>query len=84
MKIYSVDNIPSSHVPSQSCMDVVGQAVGLTKSDQITGITPPSKLGNLSLNAYAAGADKIMLHFCNASASEGITPRGAYTFLAVH
>jgi hypothetical protein len=84
MKIYSVDNIPASHVPPRSCMDVVGQAVGLTKSDQITGITPPAKLGNLSLNAYAAGADKIMLHFCNASGSEGITPPGAYSFLAVH
>ena len=84
MKIYSVDNIPASHVPPQSCVDVVGQAVGLTKSDQITGITPPAKLGNLSLNAYAAAADKIMLHFCNASGSEAITPAGAYSFLAVH
>ena len=84
MQIYSVDDIPASHVPPQSCMDVVGQAVGLTKSDQITGITPPAKLGSLSLNAYAAGADKIMLHFCNASGSEGITPPGAYSFLAVH
>jgi hypothetical protein len=84
MKIYSVDSIPASHVPPQSCMDVVGRAVGLTKSDQITGITPPAKLGNLSLNAYAAGADKVMLHFCNPSGSEGITPPGAYSFLAVH
>jgi hypothetical protein len=84
MKIYSVNNVPARHVPPQSCMDVVGKVRGLTKSDQIAGVTPPSKLGNLSLNAYATGEDAIMLHFCNSSGFEAISPPGAYSFLAVH
>jgi hypothetical protein len=84
MKIYSVNDIPASHVPSQSCVDAVGQAKGLTKSDQVTGITPPSRLGNLSLNAYPADEGSIILHFCNPSSSEVITPPRAYSFLGVH
>jgi len=84
MKIYSVKNLPESHVPPQSCIDVVEKVGGLTKSDQITGVTPPAKLGDLSLNAYAAGADAIMLHFCNPSGTAAITPPGTYSFLAVH
>jgi hypothetical protein len=83
MKIYSVNDVPARGVPPQSCVDVVGKARGLIKSDQITGITPPAKLGNLSLNAYTAGADAITLHFCNPGRSEAITPSGAYSFLAV-
>ena len=84
MKIYSIKNLPASHVPPQSCVDVDGEAKGLTKSDQITGVTPPARLGDLSLNAYAAGADAIVLHFCNPSGTEAITPPGTYSFLAVH
>jgi hypothetical protein len=83
MKIYSVNNMPASHVPAQSCVDEVGEAKGLTKSDQIAGITPPGRLGNLSLNAYPAAEDAVILHFCNPSGSEAITPSGAYSFLAV-
>ncbi|MGA2204363.1 MAG: hypothetical protein ABSD89_12980 [Halobacteriota archaeon] len=83
MKIYSANNIPASHVPPQSCVDVVGEARGLTKSDQITSITPPGRLGNLSLNAYPADEGAIILHFCNPSSSEVISPPGAYSFLAV-
>ena len=74
----------ATHVPPQNCVDVVGEAKGLTKSDQISSITPPGKLGNLSLNAYPADDDAIVLHFCNPSSSEVITPAGAYSFLAVH
>jgi hypothetical protein len=83
MKIYSANNIPASHVPPQSCVDVVGRANGLTRSDQIASITPPGRLGNLSLNAYPADEGAIILHFCNPSKSEAITPLGAYSFLAV-
>jgi hypothetical protein len=83
MKIYSVKNVPASHVPPQSCVDVVGEAKGLTKSDQIASITPPGRLGNLSLNAYPADESAIILHFCNPSGSKEITPSGAYSFLAV-
>jgi hypothetical protein len=82
MRIYRI-NMPASHVPPQSCVDVVGEAKGLTKSDQITSITPPGRLGNLSLNTYSADEGVIILHFCNPSGSEAITPSGAYSFLAV-
>ncbi len=82
IKVYSV-TIPASHVPAQSCIDVVGKVAGLTKSDQITGITPPQEFGNLSLNAYAAGADAILFHFCNPSGAEAIAPPGTYSFLAM-
>ncbi|MFZ0796648.1 MAG: hypothetical protein WCA13_05735 [Terriglobales bacterium] len=83
MKIYSVKNMPASHVPPQSCVDVVGEARGVVKSDQITSITPPGRLGNLSLNAYPADEGAITFHFCNPSNSEVITPPGVYSFLAV-
>ncbi|MGO9405452.1 MAG: hypothetical protein ACLPVW_18495 [Terriglobales bacterium] len=83
MKIYSANNVPASHVPQQSCFDVVGKVGGLSKSDQIAGVTPPAGLGNLSLNAYPAHDGAIILHFCNASGSEAITPAGTYSFLAV-
>ena len=83
MKIYSIDNIPASPVPPQRCVDVIGKAKGLTKSDLIASITPPGRLGNLSLNAYPADEGTVILHFCNASVSEVVTPRGAYSFLAV-
>jgi hypothetical protein len=82
MKIYSV-NVAASHVPPQSCIDVAGKVDGLNKSDQVTGITPPAKLGNLSLNAYAAEKDTITLHLCNPSGREAIAPSGTYSFLAV-
>jgi len=84
MKMYRLKNMPASHVPPQSCVDVVGEAKGLSKSDQITSITPPGRLGNLSLNAYSADEGTIVLHFCNVSSSEAITPPGAYSFLALH
>jgi hypothetical protein len=83
MKIYSANNIPASPVPPQSCVDVVGEAKGITKSDQITSITPPGRLGNLSLSAYPGDEGAIILHFCNPSRFEAITPHGAYSFLSV-
>jgi hypothetical protein len=83
MKIYRVNNMPASHVPPQSCVDVAGEAEGLTKSDQIASIKPPGRLGNLSLNAYSADESAIIFHFCNPSGSDAITPPGAYSFLAV-
>ncbi|MGB6386211.1 MAG: hypothetical protein WBD25_05320, partial [Terriglobales bacterium] len=83
MKIYNTASIPASPVPPQSCIDVVGGAKGITKSDQITSITPPGKLGNLSLNAYPSDDGGIILHFCNPSRFEAITPHGVYSFLSV-
>jgi hypothetical protein len=84
MKIYKVEHVTSSRVPAQSCTDVVGKAAGLTSADQITSVTPPNKLGNLSLNAYASAGDSVTLHFCNASGSDADIPAGMYSFLAVH
>jgi hypothetical protein len=84
MRIYSVNNMLAKHVLPQSCVDLDGVVKGLTKSDQITSITPPGRLGNLSLSAYASGEGAMILHFCNPSSSEATTPPGAYSFLAVH
>jgi hypothetical protein len=83
MKLYSVKNMPASRVPPQSCVDVVGEASGLSRLDQVAGITPPQRLGNLSLNAYPGDEGAVILHFCNPGKSEMLTPSGAYSFLAV-
>jgi hypothetical protein len=84
MKIYRIEHVAASRVAAQSCTDVVAKAAGLTSADQITSVTPPNKLGNLSLNAYASAADSVILHFCNASNAEAATPAGAYSFMAMH
>jgi hypothetical protein len=83
MKIYHLSEMPLSKVPPQSCVDIVGKAKGLIKSDVVTGITPPGNLGNLSVNAYSADDGTITLHFCNPSNSEVRTPAGTYSFFAV-
>ncbi len=84
MKIYSLNNMPARRVPAQSCLDLEDEVKGLIKSDQIASITPPGRLGNLSLSAYPSGEGAIVLHFCNASGSDTTTPPGVYSFLAVH
>ena len=83
MKIYSTPGIAAANVPAQSCKDVTQLVPGLTKSDLITGITPPKSLGNLSLNAYASAGDTLTLHFCNSSTSGVSIPSGVYSFLSV-
>jgi hypothetical protein len=84
MKIYITNKLPGTSVPGQSCLDLTGTAVGLTTTDEVTGVRPPAGLGNLSLNAYAKESNGVTLHFCNPSASPVNTPAGAYSFLAVH
>jgi hypothetical protein len=84
LKIFKTDSVSKASVPAQQCLDVTAAAFGLTTADQITGITPPASLGNLSLNAYAMAADRLVLHFCNPSTSAVNVPAGAYSFLAVH
>lgn len=84
MKIYTTNKLPGTPIPSQSCLDLTGTAVGLSTTDEVTGVRPPAALGNLSLNAYAKEPDVVTLHFCNPSASRVNTPAGAYSFLAVH
>jgi hypothetical protein len=83
MKIYSVD-ISATDVPAQSCIDAAGKVKGLNKADQITGMTPPGKLGNLSLNAYPINDGTVNLHLCNPSNTAVKSPAGSYSFLAVH
>jgi hypothetical protein len=71
-------------VPAQNCVDVKATVSGLTDADQITALTPPQPLGNLSVNGYASAANTVTLHFCNPTTSSvGISP-GLYSFLAVH
>jgi hypothetical protein len=82
MKIYTI-SVEGASVPAQSCLDVAGTAAGLGAKDEVTGVRPPGALGNLSLNAYAKGADSVTLHFCNSSTSAVKTPVGKYSFLAV-
>ena len=82
MKVYRIEHVGGSRVPPQSCIDIAAKAAGLTSSDQITSVTPPDRLGNLSLNAYAS-PDSVTLHFCNASTAAAAVPAGAYSFLAV-
>ncbi len=84
IKTFTTNSIAVSRVSAQSCIDVSGIAAGLAASDQITGVKPPKPLGNLSLNAYASGADTVTLHFCNPSTSAVSIPSGVYSFLAVH
>jgi hypothetical protein len=83
MRIHSV-TIPASHVPPQSCVDVIHEATDITRSDQVTSITPPDKLGNLTINGYPGDAGTIIFHFCNPSLHDAVTPQGAYSFLSVH
>jgi len=84
MKIYSTPSIAPATVAAQSCVDIAPPVSGLTKSDLITGITPPKSLGSLSLNAYASAPDTLTLHFCNPTAAGVAIPSGAYRFLGVH
>ena len=84
MKMYKIPSLPQTNIPAQRCLDVPATVTGLNPADQITGITPPSDLGNLSLNAYAKSANTLILHFCNPSAAAVAVPKGAYSFLAVH
>ncbi len=84
MKIYKTNSVPSRQVPSQRCLDIAAPVSGLIMSDQVTAVTPAGPLGNLSLNAYPGGADKLTLHFCNPSPTSVDTPSGSYSFLAVH
>jgi len=85
MKIYSTSKIPAgTTVPAQCCLDVLEGVPGVMASDEIAGVTPPGKLGNLSLNVYVSASDMVVLHFCNASPTPTKAPPGTYSFLAVH
>ncbi len=84
MKIFRTSSLAGTTVAAQSCLDVKATVSGLTEGDQITGLTPPQPLGNLSLNGYASAAGIATLHFCNPTTASVAVPAGAYSFLAVH
>jgi hypothetical protein len=83
IKIYTTKKVTAT-VRAQSCADVKEQVAGIVNSDRVAGVTPPGKLGDLSLNLYVSDKDTIILHFCNARASAADAPSGVYSFLAVH
>jgi hypothetical protein len=83
MKVFATGNVAGSAVPGQSCVDVKAPVPGLTDADQVTGVKPPKPLGNLSVYGYAAGADTLVLHFCNISTGSANVPAGKYSFLGV-
>jgi hypothetical protein len=83
MKIYHIHDMPAGNVPPRSCIDLVREVKGLSKKEQVTSVTPPTKLGNLSLNAYPADEDSIDLHLCNPTDVVVISPSGNYSFLGI-
>jgi hypothetical protein len=84
MNLYSTASITPTSVGATSCSDQTFSLTGLTAADRISNITPPSALGNVSLNGYASAAGTVLLHFCNPSSSSVTPPAGVYSFLAVH
>jgi hypothetical protein len=84
MKIYTTSIPGVTAVPAQSCTDVSQSVKGVVVGDEIAAVTPPGKLGNLSINVYASAADAVVFHFCNAGAAVAKAPVGTYSFLAVH
>jgi hypothetical protein len=84
INLYSTASITPTVVSASSCSDQTFSVSGLAAADNVSSVTPPSALGNLSLNAYATAAGTILLHFCNPSASPVTPPAGVYSFLAVH
>jgi hypothetical protein len=84
MNLYSTASITPTAVSAASCSDQTFTATGLLATDRISNITPPSALGNVSLNAYASAAGTVLLHFCNPGSSSVTPPAGVYSFLAVH
>jgi hypothetical protein len=84
IRIFSTGSIAPVAVPAATCADQIFALAGVTAADRVSNVTPPGVLGNLSMNAYISARDKLLLHFCNPSASSAVPPRGIYSVLAVH
>jgi hypothetical protein len=84
MNLYSTASITPTAVSATSCSDQTFSVTGLTTADRVSGITPPSALGNVSVDGYASAAGTVLLHFCNPSSASVTPPAGVYSFLAVH
>ena len=84
MNLYSTASVTPTAVSSASCSDQTFSVTGLLATDRISNVTPPSALGNVSLNGYASAASTVLFHFCNPSSISVTPPAGVYSFLAVH
>jgi hypothetical protein len=82
--IFSTPSVLPLAVEPHSCSDQTFTVRGLTISDVVGQVTPPSVLGDLSLIGYPQSAGRILLHFCNLSASRLTPPSGIYRFSAIH
>jgi hypothetical protein len=72
--------VKGSAVPPHTCTDTNTASPGLAAGAQVMSVTPPSALGNLSVNAYVAKANELTLHFCNVSSQATTAPAGQYSF----
>jgi hypothetical protein len=84
MNLYSTASITPTAVGGASCSDQTFAVTGLLTTDRVSNLTPPSALGNVSVNGYASASNTVLLHFCNPSSSSVTPPAGVYSFLAVH
>jgi hypothetical protein len=81
--IFSTASIAPQAVAPRTCSDQTFGVSGLTTSDVVGQVTPPSSLGSLDVIGYPASAGRILLHFCNMSASPITPPSGIYKFSAI-
>jgi hypothetical protein len=84
MTLYSTASITPQEVRAASCSDQTFPLAGVTTADRISNIVPPAPLGNVSMNGYISGANRLLLHFCNPSGSGVNPPAGIYSVLAIH
>jgi hypothetical protein len=70
--------VTPSAIAAATCADTTLTVAGVDSTARISSVTPPSALGNLSLNAYVSGTNAITLHFCNVSAASVTPPSGTY------
>ncbi len=76
--------ITPTSVPASSCSDEGFTVSGLTTADQITSLRPPSTLGNVSMSPEPAGANTLVIHFCNPTSASVTPPAGTYQLMGIH
>lgn len=77
---YVTASITPTSVTNATCSDQTFTISGLTTSDSITAVKPPSSLGNVTINGYVSASNTLLLHFCNPSAAPVTPPAGVYSF----
>lgn len=78
----STGAITPAAVTAQTCSDQTFTVAGLLTTDRISAISPPSALGNVSVQGYVSAANTLLLHFTNPSVANVTPPAGSYTFAA--